>query len=694
MITPLSATVKVGFLFLLVVAVLVTASVWPLLGPDTAAGASLTVNTTDDELNADGDCSLREAVQAANTDAAVDACTAGSGADTITVPSGTYTLSIAGAGEDANATGDLDISADLTINGAGAATTIIDANALDRTFHIFFPITAEISGLTIRNGSAGGGGGGIYNRGITTVNNSTVSGNTAGGGGGGIYNEITLTLNNSTVSGNTGGGGGGIHNKSTATLNNSTVSGNVGSPGGISNRTSGGTTTLILNKSTVSGNTGGGGGDAGGISQDPSGGTATITLINSTVSDNTNSSGGAGGIYQSKGSTLTLTDSTVSGNSASGGAFGAGGIGQIAVGSISSSVTLNNSTVSSNTYSGSGGVGGIFQNAYAGGSSSVTLNNSTVSSNTFSGTGSGTGSGSGAGGILQTSSASSGFPTLILNNSTVSSNTFSGTGSGTGGISQTSTSGSATAKNTIVANNSGGDCAIVITSAGHNLDSDGTCGLAGTGDINNANPLLGPLASNGGATQTHALFASSPATDAGSGDCPPPATDQRGFPRPIDGDGDTVASCDIGAFECPVSGCPAAPPTPTVTPTPTATLTPTVTPTPTKLPFKGDTDGDGCPDVSENGLDETLGGQRDYKNPYDWYDINQDGVIDLLNDILGVIQHYETSGNQLPPYDVVYDRGPSAGPNAWNMTAPDGVIDLLNDILGVILQYSPNPGCT
>ncbi len=115
---------------------------------------------------------------------------------------------------------------------------------------------------------------------------------------------------------------------------------------------------------------------------------------------------------------------------------------------------------------------------------------------------------------------------------------------------------------------------------------------------------------------------------------------------------------------------------------------------PKKLPFPGDTDGDGCPDVRENGLDETLGGLRDYQNPWDWYDVNQDGVIDLLNDILGVIQHYETSGNQLPPYDVLYDRGPTAGPNSWNMTAPDGVIDLLNDILGVILQYSPNPGCT
>ncbi|MCH8160532.1 MAG: hypothetical protein IIB88_01425, partial [Chloroflexi bacterium] len=46
-----------------------------------------------------------------------------------------------------------------------------------------------------------------------------------------------------------------------------------------------------------------------------------------------------------------------------------------------------------------------------------------------------------------------------------------------------------------------------------------------------------------------------------------------------------------------------------------------------------------------------------------------------------------------PPYDVTFDRGPSAGPNPWNMTAPDGIIDLVTDILGVIDQWSPL-GCT
>ena len=98
-----------------------------------------------------------------------------------------------------------------------------------------------------------------------------------------------------------------------------------------------------------------------------------------------------------------------------------------------------------------------------------------------------------------------------------------------------------------------------------------------------------------------------------------------------------------------------------------------------------DPDADGCANVQEVGTDETLGGLRDPLNPWDFYDTNGDGEVDLFNDILGVILHYSLDGS--PPYDVQFDRGPSAGPNAWNMTAPDGVIDLFTDILGVINQH-------
>ena len=81
-----------------------------------------------------------------------------------------------------------------------------------------------------------------------------------------------------------------------------------------------------------------------------------------------------------------------------------------------------------------------------------------------------------------------------------------------------------------------------------------------------------------------------------------------------------------------------------------------------------------------------LGGMRDWQNPNDYYDVNGDRIIDLPNDILGVVFHYSPSGGEAA-YDVSYDRGPSTGPNPWNMTSADGLIDLSNDILGVVQQY-------
>ncbi len=115
-------------------------------------------------------------------------------------------------------------------------------------------------------------------------------------------------------------------------------------------------------------------------------------------------------------------------------------------------------------------------------------------------------------------------------------------------------------------------------------------------------------------------------------------------------------------------------------------------------PQKGkgyDQDDDGVPTEREL-QDDSQCGRRDPYNKNDYYDVSipRDGVIDLSNDILGVILHYAPSG--YPVGDENWDRPPvMAGADAgstWNRGSPDGVIDLANDILGVIFQYNPG-GC-
>ncbi|MGH2655968.1 MAG: CSLREA domain-containing protein [Actinomycetota bacterium] len=130
-----------------------------------AHAATIAVNTTADEVNSDGDCSLREALISANTDAVSDACTVGSGPDTITIPAGTYTLAIPEDGTpDDTADGDLDISSSVTLDPTGVV--VIDGADLQRVFDVLAgagnALTA--SDLTIRNGNDSGDGGGSIAR--------------------------------------------------------------------------------------------------------------------------------------------------------------------------------------------------------------------------------------------------------------------------------------------------------------------------------------------------------------------------------------------------------------------------------------------------------------------------------------------------------------------------------------------------
>ncbi|MEO6025686.1 MAG: CSLREA domain-containing protein, partial [Candidatus Binatia bacterium] len=232
--------------------------------------ATIAVTTTADELNTDGDCSLREAVRAANANGAVDACPAGENnqTDTITVPAGTYTLTVVGNDNDGTA-GDLDILGnsavdDLVISGAGAATTIIQACAVeqltadcpagqgiaDRVLHVRDAHVA-ISGVTIRHGRALSQnqtrtGSGILLQQVSTPPALTLTdvvvtknGDAVGdlnSSGGGIANEYgALTFTRVTISDNQASSGGGILNQSSdavLVMTDSTVSGNTAFNGG------------------------------------------------------------------------------------------------------------------------------------------------------------------------------------------------------------------------------------------------------------------------------------------------------------------------------------------------------------------------------------------------------------------------------------------------------------------------------
>ena len=316
--------------------------------PAEAATYTVTKVADTNDGTCDSDCSLREAIGAAN---------AAGGADSISLPAGTYTLSIAGLAEDANATGDLDITGDLTINGAGSATTIIDADAIDRVFHILSSATVNLNDITMRNGDPGFAlGGGIHNdSGTLTLTNSVVDGSTAAQGGG-ILNDLgeTLMLIGSTVNGTLAGTG--IQNNGTATLTNSTITNNMGGNGGGVGVGNALFPTLTVIDSTISGNTATV--DGGGIRMAFGG---ILTVTNSTVNNNTAQVGG--GIVIGFG-TATLTNVTVSGNT---GSLRAGGIDTLGADGVH---TLTNVTISGN----SSPTGGGFHNI----SSTVTFNNTII----------------------------------------------------------------------------------------------------------------------------------------------------------------------------------------------------------------------------------------------------------------------------------------------------------------------------
>ncbi|MEX2196802.1 MAG: choice-of-anchor Q domain-containing protein [Thermoleophilaceae bacterium] len=562
--------------------VLIAAVAAALLAPAAAHGATFTVTKQTDTADGacDADCSLREAVIAAN---------ATTNHDVIVLPAGAHTLTIDGPGEDAAATGDLDLTRNVSFRGAGsgAGGTTVDAGPIaDRAFHVLGPSgEGDFQDLRITGGDGSGGairnddgdvqirrvafdanigtiigedGGAIVNAGPGTfstpemvVSDSSFTGNQAGGAGGAIQNldEGRLTVVGSRFSGNragpTGlGSGGAIDNQGHGRLviQRSTFSGNVAVRGGVLVNHEDASATV--SDSTLTGHvlTPGTQSTGGAIFLQND---AVLTVLRSVIADNV-AEDEAGGIYAQNDTTLLLVDSSVSGNRTQSTSATSGG-GALDLRNQVVAV-IDSSTISGNT-STRGGGGINYESEHP-----LLISNSTISGNRADTNG---------GGIRALGRAN-----IAIESSTIAGNSAGGSG---GGLANdlspsfgTAARGAFSIQDTIVSGNvaaaAGQQCSdssgLGFGSQGNNLDSGSECGFNVAGDVQNGSAALGALADNGGATQTHALLSGSQAVDAGSGGCPP--VDQRDVPRPQQG------GCDIGAFELTPPGAPPPPPPATV----------------------------------------------------------------------------------------------------------------------------------
>jgi len=252
--------------------------------------------------------------------------------------------------------------------------------------------------------------------------------------------------------------------------------------------------------------------------------TGTFTMVNGGLISNEDnnvtiecsnlidmSTDGSGGAIHSVGAngSLMISDSTISGN------FALSDGGGIYVDDHTAIIT--DSTIDDNT-SNSGAGGGIAIDS----DGILDMTNSTVTNNSADSTG---------GGIFNSGATSN------IDNSTITANSATGGG---GGINNT---GTLIVTNSIIANQTlGGDCSDTgtLTSDGGNIESAMSCDFMSVGDSQDTDPLLGPLANNGGKTDTHILLPGSPAID-NAGMCGLP-DDQRGEPREAD-------ACDSGSVE-------------------------------------------------------------------------------------------------------------------------------------------------
>src|SRR5437763_7037595 len=168
----------------------------PIVLPAAAQATDIPVTTTADSMTMDGQCSLREALWAANNSSPVNAdCQSGGAADTILLPTGMYPIQLNSTNEDLGNDGDFDVRSVVTIRGDGAAGTIIDGAGRDRVLHVALPAASLVlDRVTVRGGLTANGTGGLPG--------------TGGGNGAGILNVGTLTVMDSVIRDNQTGVGG------------------------------------------------------------------------------------------------------------------------------------------------------------------------------------------------------------------------------------------------------------------------------------------------------------------------------------------------------------------------------------------------------------------------------------------------------------------------------------------------------
>jgi len=473
------------------------------------AGRTFIVTTTADTVDADvgtpkcadahGKCSLRAAIMQANFDV---------GPDTIKIPAGTYRLTRKGL-DDLDVLGDLDIAHSLTLQGAGAAKTIIDGNGKvtgDRVVQVLGTATdVTISGVTIRGGTALDGtfdeGGGLNWAGQggnkLVMTHVVVTGNQA-------YYDAGLELNFS-------------NDGDVATLTDLTVQDNhaTSAAGGVGVHV-GTLGTFLMRDSLVVANRAY---EGAGVYLDSNGPSDAKSIqIRHTVVASNQASGLSGGLENHAGyggKPVLIVGTYFHDNTAK---FQGGGIGNYG------NLHLNSSTVEANS---SGLGGGIYD--YEGGL--ATLTNDTLAANAATT----------EGGAVYVEFFIHGMADVAFRSSTLSGNSAP-TG---GGVFVDPAGARASFANTIIAKGTGANCNENLAGL-TSLSDDSSCGF-GVGD-GIANLGLGPIGAHGGFTRTLVPGVGSAALDAGTA-AGAPATDQRGITRPMGG------GVDVGAVEV----CPAAP---------------------------------------------------------------------------------------------------------------------------------------